>query len=317
MNATVTEARRRVTDRARACFLRACELDVAVRKPGNVSRASAGHGMTAESFIASAQAAAGPLFEPGASVGARIEAAVDATWAVAGCNTNLGILLLCAPIARAVDLCPEATAPSLFRKAIESVLGALDLPDAQAAFRAIARASPGGLGTAPEEDVRRAPSVGLREAMALAAHRDSIARQYRDGYATLFDLGLPTLGSGFSLMGASTSDAPDAATVAAVQRLYLALLSGVADSHIVRIHGEAVAHIVMTAAQGWRVRARREGGVDADPEFAAWDASLKADGINPGTTADLTVAALLIAGLTSPSRPDAMARGTGGTERDI
>ena len=51
---------------ARACFLRACELDVAVRKPGNVSRASPGHGMRAELFIASAQATAEALFEPGA-----------------------------------------------------------------------------------------------------------------------------------------------------------------------------------------------------------------------------------------------------------
>ena len=72
------------TDRARACFVRACELDVAVRKPGNVSRESSGHGMHADMFIASAHAAAGPLFEPGARVGQRIEAAVAATWEVAG-----------------------------------------------------------------------------------------------------------------------------------------------------------------------------------------------------------------------------------------
>lgn len=301
MNAPVTEMRRRATDRAKGCFLRACELDVAVRKPGNVSRASAGHGMTAESFIASAQAAAEPLFAPGTSVGERIEAAVDATWAVAGCNTNLGIVLLCAPIARAVDLRPDATAPAALREAVETVLGALDLSDARAAFRAIARARPGGLGTAPSEDVSHSPSVDLRAAMALAAHRDSIARQYRDGYSTLFDLAVPTLGTGFSLMATSASGAPDAGTVAAVQRLYLALLGSVADSHIVRIHGEAVAHSVMTAAQGWRVRARRHGGLDADPDFAAWDAALKADRINPGTTADLTVASLLIAGLTGAS----------------
>jgi triphosphoribosyl-dephospho-CoA synthase len=43
-----------------------------------------------------------------------------------------------------------------------------------------------------------------------------------------------------------------------------------------------------------------EGEPDTDPEFAAWDESLKADRINPGTTADLTVAALLIAGLSGP-----------------
>ena len=41
---------------------------------------------------------------PGARVGQRIEAAMRATWAVAGCNTNLGILLLCAPVARAAGV---------------------------------------------------------------------------------------------------------------------------------------------------------------------------------------------------------------------
>ena len=315
------------TDLAKACFLRACELDVAVRKPGNVSRASGGHGMQAQLFIVSAQAAAGPLFEPGARVGERIEAAVAATWAVAGCNTNLGILLLCAPIARAVERQPEAVAPAALREAIKSVLAELDLADAQAAFRAIARVNPGGLGAVPDEDVRLAPRVDLRAAMALAAHRDSVARQYRDAYTDLFDLGLAALGKGFSLMNAPrptippsaprgdmskvaephllmetlVDGNPDSLTTAAVQRLYLRLLASFADSHIVRIHGEAVAHIVMTAAQGWAQRMQGDGRLDVAPDFAAWDASLKADRINPGTTADLTVAALLIAGLTSPS----------------
>ena len=288
-------------ERGRACFLRACELDVAVRKPGNVSWASAGHGMQAEMFMASAQAAVGPLFEPGARVGERIEAALAATWVVAGCNTNLGILLLCAPIALALERWPDAVAPMSLRRAIEAVLADLDLTDAQAAYRAIARAHPGGLGTAASEDVHQPPSVDLRAAMALAAERDSIARQYRDGYADLFDVGLAALDRGFSLMAMPSAGRPDASVVAAVQRLYLTLLSRFADSHIVRIHGEAVAHIVMTAAQGWRARPRRGGELDADPEFAAWDAALKADRINPGTTADLTVATLLIAGLTAAS----------------
>ena len=283
---------------AKACFLRACELDVAVRKPGNVSRASGGHGMQAPMFIASAQAAAGPLFEPGARVGERIEAAVAATWVVAGCNTNLGILLLCAPIARAIERQPEAVAPAALREVIESVLAELDLADAQATFRAIARANPGGLGAAPDQDVRLPPRLGLRAAMALAAHRDSVARQYRDAYADLFDLGLAALGEEFSLRGMLVDGDPDTQTTAAVQRLYLTLLASFADSHIVRIHGQAVAHSVMTAAQGWARRRQRDGQLDVDPDFAAWDASLKADRINPGTTADLTVTTLLIAGLT-------------------
>jgi triphosphoribosyl-dephospho-CoA synthase len=291
-------------DHAKACFLRACELDVAVRKPGNVSHASPGHGMRAQMFIDSAYAAAGPLFEPGAGVGARVRAAVDASFDVAGCNTNLGILLLCAPLALAVERAPDATSPNTLRRAIEQVLADLSLPDSEAAFLAIARAHPGGLGEAKEEDVNDAPTMDLRGAMALAADRDSIARQYRDGYADLFDIGLPTLNergaidAGFSLMAIGESHEPTAATNASVQRLYLTLLSRFPDSHIVRIHGEAVAHSVMTAAQAWLARMSGGESLDGRADFSEWDATLKAQRINPGTTADLTVAALMLAGLT-------------------
>lgn len=289
--------------RARAAFLAACTLDVAVRKPGNVSLHSAGHGMQAEMFLASARAAVEPLFAPGASVGARIEGAVQATLAVAGCNTNLGIVLLCAPLAAATELQPESTTPDALQQALESVLAALSLDDARAAYRAIALANPGGLGEAQAQDVHDAPSIDLRAAMALAADRDVIARQYRDAYADLFERALPALGPGFALADLKPGTSPDAATVAAVQRLYLELLGSFPDSHIVRKHGEAVAQTVMTSAQAWRARAAGGAALDAAPGFAAWDESLKAQAINPGTSADLTVATLLIAGLTRMAKP--------------
>jgi len=291
-------------ERAKASFLCACMLDVAVRKPGNVSLHSAGHGMQAGMFVASARAAAGPLFTPGASVGERIEAAVKATLAVAGCNTNLGILLLCAPMAAAVEQAPQAGTAGALREALGSVLADLGLDDARAAYRAIALANPGGLGTAQAEDVHAEPSIGLRAAMALAAERDLIASQYRDGYADLFERALPALGSGFASGALAACQSPDAATTAAVQRVYLEWLGTFPDSHIVRKHGDAVAHTVMASAQAWRTRA--EGGtvLDAKLGFAAWDDSLKAQGINPGTSADLTVATLMAAGLTRSSEPD-------------
>ncbi|MBT2325988.1 triphosphoribosyl-dephospho-CoA synthase [Variovorax paradoxus] len=287
-----------MTEHARRCFLAACRLDVAVRKPGNVSQASPGHGMQASMFIASARAAAAALFEPGLRVGERIEAAVAATWAVAGCNTNLGILLLCAPIAQAVERYPDAATPPALHAALESVLAALDLDDSRAAYRAIARAHPGGLGRAAAEDVHDVPSIDLRAAMALAADRDLIARQYRDGFADLLALAFrsPLPGSVFG-GGAMDGDAPpDAAAVACVQRIYLDCLGAFPDSHIVRKHGERVAQTVMAAAQAWRERAGEGVVLDADPGFVAWDLSLKAAGINPGTSADFTVAALLLAG---------------------
>ena len=284
-------------ERARAAFLCACRLDVAVRKPGNVCHASPGHGMQAAMFLASAAAAAGPLFEPGARVGRRIEAAITATWGTVGCNTNLGIVLLCAPIAAAAERTPQTNTPAALRQAIEAVLADLDLDDTRAAYRAIAQARPAGLGEAPAQDVHQPPSLDLRSSMALAASRDSIARQYANGYDDVFQLALPLWPRGFPPLADVDCSLPDSATAARVQRVYLGLLSRLADSHIVRKHGEAVAHTVMRAAQGWRVQSDAGLALDAMPAFAAWDASLKAAGVNPGTSADLTVATLMIAGV--------------------
>jgi triphosphoribosyl-dephospho-CoA synthase len=283
--------------RARAAFLCACRLDVAVRKPGNVSLASPGHGMQAHMFVDSAQAAMPALFEPGARVGRRIENAVAASFATAGCNTNLGIVLLCAPIALALEREPGVATAVALRAAIEDVLRDLDVEDTRAAYRAIAMANPGGLGDAEREDVHDAPTLDLRSAMALAASRDSIARQYASGYADLFQLALPLCARGFLPMMEGDCTAPDARTKARVQRVYVGLLSRLPDSHIVRKHGIVVAQSVMRAAQGWRVQSDAGVAIDALPAFAQWDEALKRERINPGTSADLTVATLFAAGV--------------------
>ena len=278
---------------AKTCFLRACALDVAVRKPGNVSAAWPGHGMAAAQFLASAQAAVEPLFVPGERVGPRIERAMAATWAAAGCNTNLGILLLCAPIAAAIELPGALQGAARLRAAVQATLSGLDLDDTRHAYRAIALANPGGLGRTQAEDVHDEPHLPLRAAMALAAPRDSIARQYANGFDDVFDVASPLERLGFSLIDFDPDTPVDHAIAASVQQLFLRFLSRWPDSHIVRKHGRDVAHTVMSAAQAWQGHLRPE----ADPAFAAWDEALKAQSINPGTSADLSVAALLLAGL--------------------
>ncbi len=255
-------------------------------------------------FLDSAQACAPALCAAGASVGARIEAAVQATQAAVGCNTNLGIVLLCAPSAWACEALlargQPLDAPHL-RQAWQQAMSQLTVDDAARAYRAIALAQPGGLGDAPEQDVRQAPSLTLRAAMALAAGRDRIAAQYRDAAADLFDIGLPVLAGrpGLSLFkpDAATIHAPSPANVAAVQQLYLAFLASAPDSHIVRKHGEALAHSVMKQAAPWLRRAEQGEPLGHEAGFSAWDETLKTDGINPGTSADLTVATLMIWGL--------------------
>ncbi len=288
------------TAEIRQSFLWACALDVQARKPGNVSIASPGHGMQAAHFLQSASAAAGPLCAPAAGVGERIEAALRASWSVVHCNTNLGILLLCAPVAAAARDWPRAGGVARLREALAQVLGALDVADARAAYRAIALARPGGLGSAPAQDVADEPTLGLREAMALAADRDRIAWQYVHRHADLFEVGLPAFDAALRV-ARQAGLGPEAAHRLAMQHTFVEFLSTFADSHIVRKHGATLAHIVMAEAQAWRALLAQGLAPDADPAFAAWDESLKARGLNPGTSADLCVATAFVAALVEPA----------------
>jgi triphosphoribosyl-dephospho-CoA synthase len=265
-------------------YLAACLAELDALKPGNVHAHAPGHGMTVEDFERSARVSAPAIARAGARVGARILAATTATRAAVGQNTNLGIVLLCAPLAAAAERGGDLS------KNVAAVLAELDVEDARLGFAAIAAANPGGLGSAQEHDVREPPTVTLREAMAAAATRDLVARQYADGFAEVFGLGARAYAEARALGG----DPAEAAG-----RVYLAFLSRHPDSHIARKHGLETAEAVRQDA------AARVAGLGAmAPEeragaLADWDRALKARGINPGTSADLTVATLFAAFLSS------------------
>jgi triphosphoribosyl-dephospho-CoA synthase len=263
----------------------ACRLDVAAAKPGNVSNASSGHGMCAEDFLASAEAIAAPLAEPGYKVGERIAAAVDATWNRVGKNTNLGIVLLAAPLAQAaLAMRPEET----LERATARVLAELDRDDATQAFRAIVQANPAGLGKAERLDVHAPVQASLQEAMQAAAHRDTIALQYAKGFSDVFQFGVPRFLAALARHGSE-----ERATVSC----FLAWLTRFPDTHIARKQGIDVARQV--SAEAARLEAACSTGEDVAAEtlLQSWDVSLKSRGINPGTSADLTVASLLAARL--------------------
>jgi triphosphoribosyl-dephospho-CoA synthase len=284
----------------RNAFTWACTLDVQARKPGNVSAASPGHGMDAGLFLASAEAAAPELCAAGARVGARVEGAVRASWEAAGCNTNLGIVLLAAPLLAAAARWRPASGIAALRRALAQVLGGLDVEDARAAYRAIALANPGGLGHVAHADVAEVPTMDLRAAMTLAADRDRIAAQYAHGFPAVFEPGL----AGFveTLHRARHAGrAPAVAAREAMVRAFLEFLATFPDSHIVRKHGAALAHSVMAEAAPWCERARRGVALEGDPALAEWDESLKRRGLNPGTSADLSVAAAIVAALAEPA----------------
>ena len=262
-----------------AAYRAACRLDVTACKPGNVFLASPGHGMTARHFLRSAECSAAALTDPGVRLGDRIYGAVAATRAVVDCNTNLGIVLLCAPLAQAA----LTGAPQHgLRAVLKRQLAATDRTDAAQVFRAIRLAQPGGLGRSARHDVADEPAVGLLEAMRYAAPRDRIARQYVTGFADLFDTALPWLAEAQERW----SD-PDLA----VTDLYLRLLAKLPDSHVERKHGPAAARRLSLQAGAARERLLRAD--DAGAALAgllAFDTRLKDAGINPGTTADLVVA---------------------------
>ena len=118
------------------------------------------HEWTVADFERSADAAAMPL-AMAHGVGPRVLAAVKATLAAVGYNSNLGIVLMSAPLVEAALTCGE----NAFQARVCRVLHDLSLDDADAAFQAIAMANPGGLGDAAAHDVRDAARTTLLEAM--------------------------------------------------------------------------------------------------------------------------------------------------------
>ena len=273
-------------DRVAAAYVEACLAELDAPKPGNVHRFAPGHRMEVADFVRSAEASAAPIASRGARVGTRVRAAVDATLKAVGQNTNLGIVLLCAPLAAAAE------APDMvLRSALAGVLDGLDRADAQDVFAAIAAANPGGLGPAPRHDVNAPATITLREAMAEAADRDRIARQYVTTYEDIFSLGLPAL---------ATARRRQSDARWPTLSVYLTFLAAMPDTHVVRKFDKGVAEAVRREAADWRdaLAAARdpEGIVDG---LLSWDEELKSRGINPGTSADLTVATLFASTLST------------------
>lgn len=263
-------------------YLDACRIELRSLKPGNVHVHADGHRMTVGDFEASAVASAPAMEARGLSVGERIHEAICRTNAAVGCNTNLGIVLLCAPLATTAAERPEET----LRDGLRRTLDGLGIPDAERTFAAIRLAAPAGLGEAAEHDVRRPATVTLLEAMTAARQRDRIAEQYASGFADVFTLGLSRLAVGLARwcdIGWATTSA------------YLGFLATFPDSHVLRKYGEAQADRMRRAAR--RLDAdllSKSDPTDLTAALLEFDARLKSQGLNPGTSADLTVASLFV-----------------------
>ncbi|MFL2870907.1 MAG: triphosphoribosyl-dephospho-CoA synthase [Pirellulaceae bacterium] len=262
----------------------ACTLEVSAPKPGNVHRSSDFDDLCFQDFIDSA-IAIGPVFDNASSLtlGELVLQAIQATQRLIATNTNLGLVLLMAPIAKAASF-------ENLSDGIGSVLANLTADDAQKVYKAINLAQSSALGTADDMDVSADSPADLLLAMRHAQDRDMIAKQYVTGYADLFTKIVPRLE-----LELSNHDESEA-----IVRTHVWCMSAFPDSLIARKRGA-------DAAEASRKLAEQAVRASDDSEYwrlvSDLDFWLRCDGHarNPGTTADLIGAAILIALLASRS----------------
>lgn len=315
----VSSCRALSTDVASAAQL-ACLLEASAPKPGNVSPGRHFADARYEDFLASAIAIGRPLAGAATrAVGATVRLAVEATALWTHSNTNLGIILLLTPIARAALLeigdgfekgdgahfsahdrarkesdayllSASETRPVPFfadlRSAVHDVVESTTVEDARDVYAAIRRAAPGGLGQAEAQDVANEPTVPLLDTMRLAADRDGIAREYATAFEITFGIGAPALDRARGA-GLSWDDA--------IVETFLTLLAAHPDTHVARRGGTALAAEVSQQAR----RALASGGVGSAAGRRAieeMDRRMRdsRNTANPGTTADLTAAAIFV-----------------------
>ena len=261
----------------------ACLWEVSADKPGNVTRHKDFWDLKHEDFLLSAVAIGPAIREAGEkTVGETILKAIRDTLRFVASNTNLGIVLLFAPLAKAYG-------PGKLRESLREVLDSLTVDDAQKAYRAIRLVNPGGMGRLEKYDISEEEEVDitLREAMWLAKDRDSIAKEYVTHFENTFEFGYPCL----MRYWAESHKLLDS-----IVQTYLSILAEVPDTQIRRINGPAVAEDASQRAK----RALKLGGVFSAQGREAvreLDRFLREedDGLNPGTTADLVTASLFVA----------------------
>ncbi|BCV21935.1 triphosphoribosyl-dephospho-CoA synthase [Moorella sp. Hama-1] len=275
----------------------ACILEAAAPKVGNVNRFHDFTDCSLEDFFMSALALGQPLGRVHRQgVGRTVLRAITATRRAVASNTNLGMVLLMVPLAKAWGQMTGGDAHRHFTKMgsskrelmaeVKRVLNNLTVEDAREVYQAIRLAAPAGMGRVENHDIYQGeePNITLLEAMRLAADWDLIAREYATGFRLTLEIGGPALIQGLQ-QGLGFPEA--------IAQTHLYLLSSYADTLIARKAGKKASTEVQERARlvweagGWLTTAGRA----AIAQFDSW---LRRQGkqLNPGTTADITAAAL-------------------------
>jgi len=269
-------------DDLKSAYLFSCKKDIELIKPGNVNLLSSHKDTKAQDYLDSAILSSKELFNQNYSLGKRILESVNVTRSQVNVNTNLGIILLCAPVIQSyidfnnLDL----------REGIKKTLSTTSIKDTHDLCAAINISSPGGLGDSDMYDTASYPNASIKQIMDYSQEYDRISYQYSHNFSDIFDFIIPKLeflNRRYESLDISLS------------LLFIEILAKIPDSHISRKFGDKIAKKTSNNAYDLLKILDRE----YDPDYLAkalnnLDYEYKKKGINPGTTADLLVASLMI-----------------------
>ena len=269
-------------DDLKSAYLFSCKKDIELIKPGNVNLLSSHKDTKAQDYLDSAILSSKELFNQNYSLGKRILESVNVTRSQVNVNTNLGIILLCAPVIQSyidfnnLDL----------REGIKKTLSTTSIKDTHDLCAAINISSPGGLGDSDMYDTASYPNASIKQIMDYSQEYDRISYQYSHNFSDIFDFIIPKLeflNQRYESLDISLS------------LLFIEILAKIPDSHISRKFGDKIAKKTSNNAHDLLKILDRE----YDPDYLAkalnnLDYEYKKKGINPGTTADLLVASLMI-----------------------
>ena len=263
-------------------YLYACKKDIELIKPGNVSINSPHLDTNAQDYLDSSILSAKELFQDKYGLGERILQSVKITRSKINVNTNLGIVLLCAPI---IQACVNYNSFGL-REGIKQTLLSTTYKDTHDLCTAISLSSPGGLGRSDMYDVSTNPSISIKQMMDYSAKYDRISYQFSHNYSDILDFIIPRL----IILNEKHNSLDVSLSI-----LFIEILAKIPDSHISRKYGDKIAKKTSNNASDLLKILDRENSPDClANELNDLDYKYKKKGINPGTTADLLVASLMI-----------------------
>ena len=260
-----------------------CDIEMESLKPGNVHKYSPGHDMSVEDFLKSSLIISKCLTNNNLYFGEKIFNCVKEIKLKIKQNTNLGIILLLSPLVEVILNHGIISKKELLKKT-KKLIRKQNIKNSTPIFKAISLASPGGLGLSKKYDVNKLPKTNIFKAMKYSEKKDFISRQYSNGYKDIFNIGLPAyekyLRKWKNINWALTG-------------VYLTFLKSFNDTHIIRKKGIKIAQNVKKEAKKYYKYTNNVKNLDKiKKNLLIFDKKLKSNGINPGTSADLTVATL-------------------------